>query len=94
MMLAFGVGFEFPVLLVALQLTNVLTPRQLIQWWRFAIVLIAVVAAVITPSADPISMVALAVPMLVLYFAAIGVGGVLLKLRARRRRRDAAKASA
>lgn len=90
MMLAFGVGFEFPVLLVALQLANVLTPRRLMEWWRFAIVLIALIAAVITPSADPISMIALAVPMLILYFAAAGVGAILLRLRNRRRRRAAA----
>lgn len=92
MMLAFGVGFEFPVILVALQLTNVLTPRRLMQWWRMAIVLIAIIAAVITPSGDPISMIALAVPMLVLYFISAGVGAILLALRRRRRRRSAASA--
>lgn len=89
MMLAFGVGFEFPVLLVALQLIGVLTPRRLIQWWRWAIVVIAVIAAVITPSGDPISMIALAVPMLILYVLAVIVGWVLLALRRRRERRGA-----
>lgn len=88
MMLAFGVGFEFPVLLVALQLIGVLTPRRLLQWWRWAIVVIAVIAAVITPSGDPISMIALAVPMLVLYVVAVAVGWVLLALRRRRVRRE------
>ena len=71
MVAAFGVGFEFPVLLVFLQLVGVLTPQQLLECWRYAIVGIVVVAAVITPSGDPISLVALAVPMLVLYFVAI-----------------------
>ena len=89
MMLAFGVGFEFPVLLVALQMIGVLTPRRLIQWWRQAIVVIALIAAVITPSGDPISMIALAVPMLVLYILSIGVGWVILALRRRSRRRAA-----
>lgn len=87
MMLAFGVGFEFPVLLVALQLIGVLTPRRLIQWWRWAIVVIAVIAAVITPSGDPISMIALAVPMLILYVVSILVGWLLLAFRRRRVRR-------
>ncbi len=87
MMLAFGVGFEFPVILVALQMMNVLTPRQLIRWWRMAIVVIASVAAVITPSGDPISMIALAVPMLVLYVMSIGVGAIILTIRRRRSRR-------
>lgn len=87
MMLAFGIGFEFPVLLVALQLIGVLTPRRLLQWWRWAIVVIAVIAAVITPSGDPISMIALAVPMGLLYIVSIAVGWVLLRLRRRRKRR-------
>ena len=90
MMLAFGVGFEFPVLLVALQLIGVLTPKRLVQWWRWAIVIIAVIAAVITPSGDPISMIALAVPMLILYVLAVLVGWVLLAFRRRRSRREAA----
>jgi sec-independent protein translocase protein TatC len=87
MMLAFGVGFEFPVVVVALQLIGVLKPRQLLGWWRIAMVVVAVVAAVITPSADPISMLALAVPMALLYFVSIGVGALVLAMR----RRKAAK---
>ena len=93
MMLAFGVGFEFPVVLVALQLANVITPRRLMQWWRMAIVLIAIIAAVITPSGDPISMMALGVPMLILYFLSAGVGALLLTIRRRRNRRAVARAS-
>lgn len=84
MMIAFGGGFEFPVLLVALELVGVITPHQLLGWWRPAIVVIVIVAAVITPSGDPISMMALAIPMTMLYFAAIGVGGVVMWRRNRR----------
>jgi sec-independent protein translocase protein TatC len=90
MMLAFGVGFEFPVVIVALELLGVVTPRRLLGWWRPAIVIIAVVAAVITPSGDPISMIALAIPMLILYGLSILVGAIVLKLRDRSRRRSAA----
>jgi sec-independent protein translocase protein TatC len=90
MMLAFGAGFEFPVLLVALQLVGVLTPRQLLGWWRWAIVLIVVIAAVITPSGDPISLMALSLPMVLLYFAAIGIGALFT----RRKRKGRAGASA
>ena len=89
MMLGFGIGFEFPVLLVALQMIGILTPRQLLKWWRQAILVIAVIAAVITPSGDPISMTALALPMLLLYGVAIGLGALILALR----RRAARKAS-
>lgn len=87
MMLAFGAGFEFPVLLVALELVGVLKPRQLLGWWRQAIVGLAIVAAVITPSGDPISMIALTVPLIVMYFGSAGIGAFVLWLRARKRRK-------
>jgi sec-independent protein translocase protein TatC len=90
MMLAFGAAFEFPVLLVALQLIGVLTPRQLLGWWRPALVVIAVVAAVITPSQDPISMLALILPMTILYFGSIGIGALVAWRRTKKaERRDA-----
>src|SRR6478735_6155465 len=76
MMLAFGVGFEFPVVIVALELLGIVTPRRLLSWWRPALVIIVIVAAVITPSGDPISMTALAVPMVLLYGVSIGVGAL------------------
>ena len=79
MMLAFGIGFEFPVLLVFLQLAGVLTWQRLASWRRYAIVLIFFVDAVITPSGDPISLFALAVPMVAFYEAAILVGRFALK---------------
>lgn len=89
---AFGVGFQFPVLLVFLQLVGVLTPKQLISWWRYALVGIVVLAAVITPSGDPISLAALALPMVVLYFASIGIGYIAQRRAARRTDQPAAAA--
>jgi sec-independent protein translocase protein TatC len=79
MMMAFGAGFEFPVLLVALMLIGVLQPRQLLGWWRYATIVICVFAAVITPSGDPIGMLALAVPMVILYFVAIAIGALVTR---------------
>jgi sec-independent protein translocase protein TatC len=87
MVAAFGVGFLFPVLLVFLQLVGVLTPRTLLGAWRFAIVGVFVLAAVITPSGDPISLLALSLPMCVLYFLSILVGWLALR---RRRKAEAA----
>jgi len=83
MVVAFGVGFQFPVLLVFFQLVGIVRPQQLLGWWRYAIVLIVVLAAVITPSGDPISLTALAAPMLVLYFVAILVGYIAQRRAAR-----------
>ncbi len=79
MMLAFGIGFEFPVLLVALQIAGVLTPQRLLGWWRQAVVIIVIFAAVITPSGDPISMMALATPMFLFYGIAIVIGFLINK---------------
>lgn len=86
MVAAFGVGFQFPVLLVFLMLAGVLTPQQLIRQWRYALIIIVVVAAVITPSGDPISLFALAVPMTILYFISYVLG---LFFQGRKRRREA-----
>jgi sec-independent protein translocase protein TatC len=74
MMVLFGLTFEFPVILVALELANVVTPARLLSWWRWAVILIVVVAGVFTPSSDPFSMLALAVPLVAFYFVAIGIG--------------------
>lgn len=79
MMLAFGLGFEFPVLLVFLQIAGILTWQRLASWRRYAIVLIFVVDAVITPSGDPVSLFALAVPMVLFYEASILIGRFALR---------------
>ena len=86
MCLAFGVGFIIPVLLVFLELIRVITPRQLLRAWRYALVIIFFVAAVITPSGDPISLIALAIPMTILYFVAIFVGWIFQRARGKRER--------
>jgi sec-independent protein translocase protein TatC len=74
MMVLFGVTFEFPVVLVALELARVVTPNALLRHWRWAVIGIVVVAGVFTPSSDPFSMLALAGPLVVFYFASIGIG--------------------
>ena len=87
MVAAFGIGFLFPVLLVFLQMVEVVSPRALLGHWRIATVGIAAVAAVITPSGDPISMLMLAIPMLIFYFIAVLIGWVIERRRAKARLR-------
>jgi len=77
MIVAFGVAFEFPVVLVFLLLARVLTTRQLRRWRRPAILVIVIFAAVITPSQDPYSLFAMAIPMYIFYEASIIIGRVL-----------------
>ena len=67
MMLAFGVGFQLPIVLITLQRLNLLQYETLRRQWRYAVVIIVIVVAVITPSGDPISLLALAIPMYALY---------------------------
>lgn len=76
LMALFGISFEFPVVLVGLELAGVITPATLSRWRRVAIVVIVVFAGVATPSSDPFSMLALALPMLAFYEIAILVGKV------------------
>ncbi|HMR96665.1 MAG TPA: twin-arginine translocase subunit TatC [Microthrixaceae bacterium] len=87
MMLAFGVGFQFPVVVVALQMIGVVTPERLSSWRRQAIVLITIIAAGITPSGDPISMFALAIPMYLFFEISIVIG----RLWNRRKRKAASR---
>lgn len=77
MIAAFGVAFEFPVLLVFLLLVRAVSTRQLRNVRRWMIVGITVFAAVITPSQDPFSLFFMAVPMYVFYEIAIVIGRVM-----------------
>jgi sec-independent protein translocase protein TatC len=74
MMTLFGLTFQFPVILVSLELARIVTPAGLLRSWRWAIIIITVVSAVATPSSDPFSMLALALPLVLFYFISIGVG--------------------
>jgi sec-independent protein translocase protein TatC len=84
MMLAFGIGFEFPIVLIFLQMAGILETDTLRRGRRFAIVGICILVAVITPSGDPISMLMLSVPMVIFYEIAIIIGSVITKRRALR----------
>ncbi|MFJ3042125.1 MULTISPECIES: twin-arginine translocase subunit TatC [Streptomyces] len=84
MVLVFGLSFELPLLLVMLNFTGVLTGRRMLGWWRAMIMGITLFAAIATPSTDPLTMLLLAGPIWVLYFAAVVVSLVNDRRRARR----------
>ena len=69
-----GFAFLFPVVIVFLELVNVLHWKTLLKGWRYAIVIIFIIAAVITPSQDPYTLIGMAGPMCIFYFASIGIG--------------------
>lgn len=87
MVLVFGVGFLLPLLLVLLNFAGILTGSRLLSWWRWIIVGVILFAAVATPTGDPINLLLLAGPILVL--VAIAVGVCLLNDRRRARRKGA-----
>jgi len=71
-----GVTFETPLLVFFLAKLGVVTPEMLARYRKYAIVAIAVLAAVITPTPDPFNMMAVMVPLLILY----EIGVLLAKL--------------
>ena len=77
MIVAFGLSFEFPVVLVFLLIARVLSTAQLRQWRRYAAVIIVAFAAIITPSQDPYSLFAMAIPMYIFYEGSIIIGRFL-----------------
>lgn len=77
LIVAFGLSFEFPVLLMFLLVARVLSTAQLRRWRRAAIVVIVLFAAVVTPSQDPYSLFAMAVPLYLFYEACIVLGRIL-----------------
>jgi sec-independent protein translocase protein TatC len=89
MVLIFGVGFLVPLVLVLLNFAGVLSGRRLLSWWRWIIVSVLVFAAVATPTGDPINLMLLAGPILVLVMIAVGIA--LLNDRRRARRRGTAE---
>jgi len=83
-----GVAFTFPLIVFALASVGMVRGAQLVKAWRFAIVGIAVMAAAITPTVDPVNMALLMLPMIGLY----GLSIVLAAIAERTRRRRAAVA--
>jgi sec-independent protein translocase protein TatC len=79
MCLIFGAIFLYPLIVVFLQLVGLVPSATWRRWRRPAIVVICLIAAVITPSSDPFSFLAMAVPMLVFYELSIVVGRLLHK---------------
>jgi sec-independent protein translocase protein TatC len=68
-----GVAFEFPLVVYVLAAVGFVSHKMLIDQWRFAVVIIAVLAATITPTVDPVNMSLVMAPMIVLYFISIGL---------------------
>ncbi len=89
-LLGFGLVFELPILIFFLTLFGIVTPQFLWKNIRYAILVIAVVAAIITPTPDAMTMLIFMAPMVGLYFIGIAVSAVVVR---KKNRREAAEAA-
>jgi sec-independent protein translocase protein TatC len=76
-----GVSFETPIVLAFLARAGIVSGKQLLMYWRHAIVVIAIVAAIITPTIDPVNMTIVMAPLIVLYFFSVGLAHLLYRPR-------------
>ena len=80
-MLAMGLVFEMPTLVFFLAKSASSPPGWLLRNFKYAVLVIFIVAAVLTPGTDPVSQVMMAGPMLVLYLLSIGIAWVVAPKR-------------
>lgn len=83
-MLGLGVVFELPVLIYFLALFGIVTPKFLLKNFRYAMLVITVVAAVITPTPDATTMLVFMTPMVLLYFIGVLVSYMVVRKKAKR----------
>jgi sec-independent protein translocase protein TatC len=76
-----GVAFEAPLVVAFLSRTGVLSGPTLLGIWRQAVVVVAILAAMITPTIDPVNMTIVMGPLIVLYFFSVGVAYLLYRPR-------------
>ncbi len=92
LMLWIGIAFEFPLVIYVLSAIGLLKPQILAQQWRLAIVIIAIVAAAITPTIDPVNQGLVMAPMILLYFVSIGLSYIAYAGRKRNQAEEQKKA--
>jgi sec-independent protein translocase protein TatC len=90
-LLGLGLVFELPILIFFLTLFGIVTPKFLLQNFRYAILIIAILAAVVTPTPDATTMLVFMAVMVGLYFLGVGVSWIVVR---RRENRVAAAAEA
>ena len=76
-----GVSFELPLIVAVLARTGLISGRQLLGYWRHAIIVAAIAAAAITPTVDPVNMTLVMGPLLTLYFISVGLAYGLYRPR-------------
>ncbi len=84
-----GLFFEFPLVVYVLTSIGFIKPSAMLSQWRLAIVVITIIAAVITPTVDPVNQALVMAPMIFLYFLSIGLSYVAYAGRKRKQKQEA-----
>jgi sec-independent protein translocase protein TatC len=84
--LAFGVVFELPLVMMLLAWAGIIDYVKMRKWRKYAVIIMAVVAMVLTPSQDPVSMALMLIPLIVLYEFGIQLSRLAAKRKARRQK--------
>lgn len=85
MMVVFGVSFVLPLILVLFNFIGIMSSKAMRKHWRIIVLVIFIFGAIAVPTGDPIGMSVLAIPICLLYFAAVGVAELNDRRRARKR---------
>ena len=88
LMVWIGLFFEFPLVIFVLSSMGLVQPKFLAEQWRIAVVIIAVIAAAVTPTIDPVNMGLVMLPMILLYFISIGLSYVAYAGRKKEKAED------
>jgi len=68
-----GLAFQIPILQILLGLLNIVSPKQMLNAWRYVILVSTVLGAILTPSTDPLTQLLLSIAILLLYFSGLGI---------------------
>lgn len=83
-MLAFGIAFILPVVLVLLNFMDILSARAMLKAWRWVVFVAFAFTAIMVPTPDPVTLIAMAAPIIVLFFGAVGISALNDRRRAKR----------
>ncbi len=79
LMIGLGLSFQLPVIMFVLAKIGIVSPAKMVEWRRYAYLMLTIVAAVITPSTDPINMAIVAIPLVILYEAGVIISRIFAK---------------
>ena len=68
-----GLAFQIPILQILLGLLNIVAPKQMLNAWRYVILVSTILGAILTPSTDPLTQLLLSLAILLLYFSGLGI---------------------